>query len=195
MGAGAYALIELSDQKNSPGEQSRNDGDPCNRAEDIARPGKKSASNFGLVQAFKLQSPEGELSIRSTKTGSARAMNIIQKIEKEQFKSEIAPFRVGDTVKVHTRVVEGDKERIQLFSGIVIGKRGSGLNAFFTVRRISYGEGVERMFPLHSPRIAKIEVERQGNVRRAKLNYLRSRKGKQAVTVKEKTQAALAAKS
>ena len=115
-------------------------------------------------------------------------MNIIQKIEKEQFKPEITPFRVGDTVKVHTRVVEGDKERIQLFSGIVIGRRGSGLNAFFTVRRISYGEGVERMFPLHSPRIAKIEVERQGNVRRAKLNYLRSRKGKQAVTVKEKTQ-------
>ena len=116
-------------------------------------------------------------------------MNIIQKIEKEQFKPEITPFLVGDTVKVHTRVVEGDKERIQLFSGIVIGRRGSGLNAFFTVRRISYGEGVERMFPLHSPRIAKIEVERQGNVRRAKLNYLRSRKGKQAVTVKEKTQA------
>ena len=115
-------------------------------------------------------------------------MNIIQKIEKEQFKPEITPFRVGDTIKVHTRVVEGDKERIQLFSGIVIGRRGSGLNAFFTVRRISYGEGVERMFPLHSPRIAKIEVERQGNVRRAKLNYLRSRKGKQAVTVKEKTQ-------
>ena len=115
-------------------------------------------------------------------------MNIIQKIEKEQFKPEITPFRVGDTVKVHTRVVEGDKERIQLFSGIVIGRRGSGLNAFFNVRRISYGEGVERMFPLHSPRIAKIEVERQGNVRRAKLNYLRSRKGKQAVTVKEKTQ-------
>jgi large subunit ribosomal protein L19 len=140
------------------------------------------------MQAFELQTPEGQLSIRSTKTGSDRAMNIIQKIEKEQFKPEITPFRVGDTVKVHTRVVEGDKERIQLFSGIVIGRRGSGLNAFFTVRRISYGEGVERMFPLHSPRIAKIEVERQGNVRRAKLNYLRSRKGKQAVTVKEKTQ-------
>ena len=121
-------------------------------------------------------------------------MNIIQKIEKEQLKPEIAPFRVGDTVKVHTRVVEGDKERIQLFSGIVIGRRGTGLNAFFTVRRISYGEGVERMFPLHSPRIAKIEVERQGNVRRAKLNYLRSRKGKQAVTVKEKAQQAVTAK-
>src|SRR6201993_2494765 len=115
-------------------------------------------------------------------------MNILQKIEQEQLKANIAPFKVGDTVKVHTRVVEGDKERIQLFSGIVIARRGTGLNSSFTVRRISYGEGVERMFPLHSPRIAKIEVERQGNVRRAKLNYLRTRKGKQAVTVKEKTQ-------
>jgi large subunit ribosomal protein L19 len=155
----------------------------------VARIGQKSASIFSQIQAFELQTREGQLSIRSTKTGSAHAMNIIiQKIEKEQFKAEIAPFRVGDTVKVHTRVVEGDKERIQLFSGIVIGKRGTGLNSFFTVRRISYGEGVERMFPLHSPRIAKIEVERHGNVRRAKLNYLRSRKGKQAVTVKEKVQ-------
>jgi large subunit ribosomal protein L19 len=149
---------------------------------------KKARPFFSQIQAFELQTQEGRLSIRSTKIRSARAMNIIQKIEKEQFKSEITPFRVGDTVKVHTRVVEGDKERIQLFSGIVIGKRGTGLNSFFTVRRISYGEGVERMFPLHSPRIAKIEVERHGNVRRAKLNYLRSRKGKQAVTVKEKVQ-------
>ncbi|MBV8814765.1 MAG: 50S ribosomal protein L19 [Verrucomicrobia bacterium] len=115
-------------------------------------------------------------------------MNIIQKIEKEQFKPEITPFRVGDTIKVHTRVVEGDKERIQLFTGIVIARRGTGLNASFTVRRISYGEGVERVFPLHSPRIAKIEVERQGNVRRAKLNYLKNRKGKQAMAVKEKAQ-------
>jgi large subunit ribosomal protein L19 len=154
----------------------------------VARIAQKSASIFSQIRAFELQTQEAQLSIRSTKNRSARAMNIIQKIEKEQFKSEITPFRVGDTVKVHTRVVEGDKERIQLFSGIVIGKRGSGLNSFFTVRRISYGEGVERMFPLHSPRIAKIEVERQGSVRRAKLNYLRSRKGKQAVTVKEKVQ-------
>jgi large subunit ribosomal protein L19 len=114
-------------------------------------------------------------------------MEIIRKIESEQMKTDITPFKVGDTVKVHTRVIEGDKERIQLFSGIVIGRRGSGLNSFFTVRRISYGEGVERVFPLHSPRIAKIEVERQGNVRRAKLNYLRDRKGKQAMAVKEKT--------
>jgi large subunit ribosomal protein L19 len=116
-------------------------------------------------------------------------MNILQKIGQEQLKTDIAPFKVGDTVKVHTRVVEGDKERIQLFSGIVIARRGTGLNSSFTVRRISYGEGVERVFPLHSPRIAKIEVERHGNVRRAKLNYLRGRKGKQAVSVKDKAQA------
>lgn len=114
-------------------------------------------------------------------------MEIIRKIESEQLKTDIAPFKVGDTVKVHTRVIEGDKERIQMFSGIVIGRRGRGLNSSFTVRRISYGEGVERVFPLHSPRIARIEVERQGSVRRAKLNYLRDRKGKQAMAVKEKT--------
>ena len=113
-------------------------------------------------------------------------MELIRKIENEQMKTDLAPFKVGDTVKVHTRVIEGDKERIQLFSGIVIGRRGTGLNSSFTVRRISYGEGVERVFPLHSPRIAKIEVERQGDVRRAKLNYLRERKGKQAMAVKEK---------
>src|ERR1700740_3712217 len=142
--------------------------------------------HFRSIQAFELQTPEGQLSIRSTKTGSARAMNIIQKIEKEQLKPEIAPFRVGDTVKVHTRVVEGDKERIQLFTGIVIGRRGTGLNSTFTLRPIPYGEGVGRVFPLHYPRIAKIEVERAGNVRRSKLNYLRNRKGKQAMAVKEK---------
>lgn len=113
-------------------------------------------------------------------------MTIIQKIESEQLKSETTPFQVGDTVKVHTRVVEGDKERIQIYSGIVIGRKGVGLNENFTVRRVSYGEGVERVFPLHSPRIAKIEVERRGAVRRAKLNYLRSRKGKSATTVKDR---------
>jgi large subunit ribosomal protein L19 len=115
-------------------------------------------------------------------------MNIIQKIEREQLKLDIAPFKVGDTIRVHTRVVEGDKERIQIFTGIVIGRRGTGLNSTFTVRRISYGEGVERVFPLHSPRIAKIEVERAASVRRSKLYYLRDRKGKQAMTVKEKSQ-------
>jgi large subunit ribosomal protein L19 len=114
-------------------------------------------------------------------------MNLIQKIEAEQFKSDITPFQVGDTIKVHTRVVEGEKERIQIYSGIVIGRKGAGINENFTVRRVSYGEGVERVFPIHSPRIAKIEVERRGAVRRAKLNYLRSRKGKSATTVKDRT--------
>ena len=112
-------------------------------------------------------------------------MNIVSKIESEQFKADLKPFNVGDTVKVHTRVVEGDKERIQVYSGIVIGRKGFGINENFTVRRVSYGEGVERVFPIHSPRIAKIEVERKGAVRRAKLNYLRSRKGKSATTVKD----------
>jgi large subunit ribosomal protein L19 len=112
-------------------------------------------------------------------------MNIIQTIEKEQLKPEVTAFKVGDQVRVHTRVVEGDKERIQIFTGIVIARKGFDLNASFTVRRISYGEGVERVFPLHSPRVAKIEVEKSGTARRAKLNYLRGRKGKQAMAVRE----------
>jgi large subunit ribosomal protein L19 len=117
-------------------------------------------------------------------------MNVLDKIEAEQLKKDIAKFGVGDTVKVHTRVIEGDKERIQIYAGIVIGRKGTGVNENFTVRRVSYGEGVERVFPLHSPRIAKIEVEKKGAVRRAKLNYLRTRKGKSATTVKEKARAA-----
>ena len=108
---------------------------------------------------------------------------ILDKIESEQFRKEPANFNVGDSVRVHTKVVEGDKERIQVFSGVVIGRRGRGLNSTFTVRRISYGEGVERVFPLHSPRVEKVEVERQGNVRRAKLTYLRKRIGKGATQV------------
>ena len=112
-------------------------------------------------------------------------MNIIDTISKEQQKSDLTKFKVGDGVRVHTRVVEGDKERIQIFSGIVIGRKGTGSNETFTVRRISYGEGVERVFPLHSPRIAKVEVEKQGKARRAKLNYLRTRKGKEATAVRE----------
>ena len=111
--------------------------------------------------------------------------NIISKIEAEQLKSDVAAFRVGDTVKVHTRVVEGDKERIQIFAGIVIARKGSSLNEAFTVRKISYGEGVERVFPLHSPKVAKIEVTKEGRVRRARLHYLRGRKGKEAMTVKD----------
>ena len=115
---------------------------------------------------------------------------ILDKIEAEQFRKNPTVFGVGDTVRVHTKVVEGDKERIQIFSGVVIGKRGRGLNETFTVRRISYGEGVERVFPMHSPRVDKIEVERKGAVRRAKLTYLRKRIGKGAVAVKEKEAAA-----
>ncbi len=112
-------------------------------------------------------------------------MNIIDTIEQEQLKKDAKNFKVGDSVKVHTRVIEGDKERIQIFSGIVIGRKGIGINESFTVRRISYGEGVERVFPFHSPRIAKVEVDKPGIARRAKLNYLRGRKGKQAMAVRE----------
>jgi large subunit ribosomal protein L19 len=111
---------------------------------------------------------------------------LLDKIESEQFRKEPANFAVGDTVRVHTKVVEGDKERIQVFSGVVIGRRGHGLNEMFTVRRISYGEGVERVFPVHSPRVDKVEVERKGRTRRAKLTYLRKRLGKGATLVKEK---------
>src|SRR5688572_4090461 len=111
---------------------------------------------------------------------------LLDKIESEQFRKNKVDFGVGDSVRVHTKVIEGDKERIQIFAGVVIGRRGRGLNSTFTVRRISYGEGVERVFPVHSPRVDKVEVERQGAVRRAKLTYLRKRIGKGAVAVKEK---------
>jgi large subunit ribosomal protein L19 len=110
---------------------------------------------------------------------------IIDLIEKEQQKTDPDSFKVGDSVKVHTRVIEGDKERIQIFAGIVIGRKGRGLNEMFTVRRISYGEGVERVFPVNSPRIAKVEVDAKGGARRARLNYLRGRKGKEATAVRE----------
>lgn len=111
---------------------------------------------------------------------------LIDKIHGEQARQKDADFGIGDSVKVHTKVVEGDKERIQIFAGIVIGRRGRGLDETFTVRRISYGEGVERVFPLQSPRIDKVTVERRGKVRRARLNYLRDRIGKAAMAVKEK---------
>jgi large subunit ribosomal protein L19 len=112
---------------------------------------------------------------------------LLDRIEAQFLKKERPQFRVGDSVRVHTKVVEGDKERIQVFAGVVIGRRGHGINETFTVRRISYGEGVERVFPAHSPRIDKVEVERHGSVRRAKLTYLRKRVGKGATLVKERT--------
>jgi large subunit ribosomal protein L19 len=111
---------------------------------------------------------------------------LLKKIEADSLRKEPLNFSVGDTVKVHVRVVEGDKERIQVFAGIVIARGGAGVNESFTVRRISYGEGVERVFPVHSPRVAKVDVDRYGSVRRAKLTYLRGRIGKAAMLVKEK---------
>jgi len=110
---------------------------------------------------------------------------LFDKIESEQLRAVPLKFRVGDLVKVHTKVKEGGKERTQVFQGIVLGVRGRGLNATFTVRRISYGEGVEKVFPVNSPNVEKVEVERAGKVRRAKLNYLRDRIGKRATLVRE----------
>ena len=112
-------------------------------------------------------------------------MNVIEILEKEQLRSDLPDFGPGDTVRVHAKIVEGTRERIQVFEGVVIGRQGAGVREMFTVRRISYGIGVERMFPVHSPRIEKIEVVRRGVVRRAKLYYLRSRTGK-AARIKEK---------
>ncbi len=107
-------------------------------------------------------------------------MNIIEALDKEQLRSDIPEFRAGDTVKVYVKVVEGTRERVQLFEGVVISRSGSGIREMFTVRRISYGVGVERTFPVHSPRLEKIVVARKGIVRRAKLYYLRNLTGKAA---------------
>ncbi len=106
--------------------------------------------------------------------------NLIKAVEEKQLRQDLEPFKVGDTIKVHVLIKEGDKERIQIFKGDVIARRGSGLGATFTVRKISYGIGVERIFPLHSKMVKKIEVIRHGKVRRAKLYYLRDLKGKAA---------------
>lgn len=107
-------------------------------------------------------------------------MNIIEVLEQEQLRNDIPDFQAGDTVKVYCKIIEGNRERIQLFEGVVIARSGSGVRETFTVRRISYGVGVERMFPVHSPRIEKIVVSRRGIVRRAKLYYLRNLTGKAA---------------
>ena len=112
-------------------------------------------------------------------------MNIIEVLEQEQLRSDILEFKAGDTVKVYCKIVEGTRERVQLFEGVVISRSGSGVRENFTVRRISYGIGVERTFPVHSPRIEKIVVARVGIVRRAKLYYLRKLTGK-AARIREK---------
>jgi len=105
---------------------------------------------------------------------------IIQELERERIKKEIAPFHVGDTVEVHTKIVEGDKERTQVFKGTVIAKKGKGLSETFNLHRIAFGVGMEKVFHLHSPRIQKIDVVRRGKVRRAKLYYIRGKQGKAA---------------
>ncbi|HHT01500.1 MAG TPA: 50S ribosomal protein L19 [Firmicutes bacterium] len=112
-------------------------------------------------------------------------MDLIGMIEREQMKENIPEFSPGDTVRVHVKVIEGSRERVQVFEGVVIDRTGGGAGETFTVRRVSYGVGVERVFPLHSPRVDRIEVVRRGAVRRAKLYYLRSRRGK-AARVKER---------
>ena len=107
-------------------------------------------------------------------------MTIVDKIRKDQVKEERHQFGVGDTIRIHVKIVEGDNERIQQFQGVVIARRGSGIEETFTVRRVQAGQGVERVFPINSPRIAKIEVIRRGDVRRAKLYYLRDKIGRDA---------------
>lgn len=109
-----------------------------------------------------------------------KEMNLIESITQEQLRNDIPAFRPGDTVRVHARVVEGERERIQLFEGVVIKRRGQGISETYTVRKISNGVGVERTFPIHTPRVAQIEVVRHGRVRRAKLYYLRALHGKAA---------------
>ncbi len=113
-------------------------------------------------------------------------MNEIKAIEQEYLKKDIPDFNVGDTVRVHVRIKEGEKERIQIFEGTVIARKHSSINETFTVRKVSYGVGVERVFPLHSPLIKKIEIKRRGKVRRAKLYYLRKRVGKAQIVEEKK---------
>src|SRR3954468_5471306 len=138
------------------------------------------------------RAPAGKDPPRSSRfTQIITAMNpIIQEISAAQVKKDLTPFKVGDGVRVHTKVREGDKERVQIYAGIVIARKGHGIHESFTVRRLSYGEGVERVFPVNSPNIEKIEVERESEAMKARLYYLRRRTGKAAVAIKEKDRAA-----
>jgi len=117
-------------------------------------------------------------------------MNPLEMIEREQLRTDLTPFKVGDTIRVHVKIIEGEKERIQPFEGVVIRKKAGGIRSSFTVRKISYGIGVERIFPMHSPRIDRIDVMSRGKVRRAKLFYLRGLRGKAARIRGEKKQVA-----
>jgi large subunit ribosomal protein L19 len=121
--------------------------------------------------------------------------SIIKDITAAQVKKDVASFKVGDGVRVHTKVREGDKERVQVFAGVVIARKGHGIHETFTVRRISYGEGVERVFPVSSPNIEKVEVEKDSEPGKARLYYLRERTGKAAMAVKEKRFEEAAAKA
>jgi len=120
----------------------------------------------------------------------AKKTDMMKQVEASSLRQQPLEFAIGDTVNVHTRILEGDKERIQIFNGVVIGRRGSGTRELFTVRRIVAGEGVERSFPIHSPKIAKLEVVRHGKVRRAKLFYLRERMGKSTRLTERRSSAA-----
>src|SRR5439155_24406477 len=136
----------------------------------------------GSVAALRRAAGAGRQTVRTVRGG---AMNLLQELEAEQVAKlaanrPVPPFQPGDTVKVSVRVVEGERERVQAFEGVCIARKNAGINSNFTLRKISYGEGVERVFPLYSPRISAIEVVRRGAVRRAKLYYLRSRRGKAA---------------
>lgn len=124
------------------------------------------------------------MALRTSLEEGGNEMDIIRELEKEQLKSEVTPFNVGDTIRVYAKVVEGTRERLQMFEGVVLKRQGGGIRETFTVRRIASGVGVERTWPLHSPRIDRIEVVRRGIVRRAKLFYLRDKVGK-AAKVKE----------
>lgn len=106
--------------------------------------------------------------------------DVILKLEKEHLKKDIPAFNVGDTLKIHTRIIEGDKERVQVFTGTVIARKGSGLSETFSLHRVAFGEGMERVFPLHSPKIARIEIIKRGDVRKSKLYYLRGTHGKKS---------------
>jgi large subunit ribosomal protein L19 len=119
-----------------------------------------------------------------------KKMNLMELVEREQLRTDLPDFRVGDTIRVHVKIVEGEKERIQPFEGVVIRKKRGGIRSSFTVRKISYGIGVERVFPTHSPRVDRIDVISRGKVRRAKLFYLRGLKGKAARIRSEKKQVA-----